>query len=319
MSAGEAAIKIARRITAGIDALINFLILVLLLFMFACGFYALWDTQQIYYAASGAHYEIYKPTADNTISFDELRAVNPEVIGWISVYGTNIDYPLVHSSDSMKYVNTAADGSYSLSGAIFLDSMCPDDFSSYSAVIHGHNMSADVMFGQLKNFRQKDYFDQHRFGNLYFNGRDHGLIIFEYLQADAYDFDVYDVSVKGEEEQTAFLNLLDEKAIQYRDVGQNEADQIVLLSTCALGFTNARDVLACVITDETFEDTLQTEKEENSLFDFSRFNQSSKKGLPLWIISLLILCITISVYIIYKNYTVKHSYRKTETVISDDI
>lgn len=319
-SSGAAA-RVARKITAAVDSLVNFAVLALLMSMLFFGVYALWDSHQVSSGASRTRFEIYKPTPENTMSFGELREINPEVIGWISIYGTNIDYPLVRSSDNMKYLNTAADGSYSLSGAIFLDALCPADFSGYSSVIHGHNMSGNVMFGELKNFSEEDYFNTHRFGNLYFNGRDHGLEIFEYLQADAYDFDVYNVSVENMEERAAFLDVLKGKSAQYRDAGQAGADRIVLLSTCALGYTNGRDILACVITDETFEDNLHQNEPRNSLFDSGRmFRHSSRDGVPLWILSVIILCVTIAVYVAYNKFTIKNnaSERGTETPASDD-
>ncbi|MDO5445777.1 MAG: class B sortase [Eubacteriales bacterium] len=312
----QRAARFFRRVVSLADSLVDFVVLILLLAMLAFGSYALWDSQQVSSAASRTRFEVYKPSSENSYTFDELREINPEVIGWITVYGTNIDYPLVQSSESNKYINTAADGTYSLSGAIFLDSLCPADFSAYNSVIHGHNMAGDVMFGQLKNFSEPDYFSAHRFGNLYYNGQNHGLVIFEHLQADAYDFDVYNVSVNGREEQTEYLELLRGMSTQYRDAGQGDAEHIVLLSTCALGYTNGRDILACVIMDQTFEDDFTEEETENSLFaldSLKRWNEFDR--LPLWIWALILFGFILLVYIIFSvccSRACKRRARKAE-------
>ena len=53
--------------------------------------------------------------------FHKLQQVNPEVIGWINVYGTNIDYPLVQAKDNEKYLNKDSKGEFAATGAIFLE------------------------------------------------------------------------------------------------------------------------------------------------------------------------------------------------------
>lgn len=96
---------------------------------FALGCYVLWDSKQILQAADTNRYEVYKPTEDKSKSFEELQALNPEVIGWVTVDGTHIDYPVTQASDNDKYVNTDAEGKYSLAGSIFLDYRNQKDFT----------------------------------------------------------------------------------------------------------------------------------------------------------------------------------------------
>ena len=56
------------------------------------------------------------------IDFDALAQTNPEIVGWIYVPGTNINYPVVQTNNNSKYLNTLFDGTANASGAIFLDS-----------------------------------------------------------------------------------------------------------------------------------------------------------------------------------------------------
>ena len=71
----------------------NGLVLLLLLGL-AYGCYALWDSQNLAQEATAEQYAVYKPQED-TLGFAELQALNEDVIGWITVYGTPIDYPVV--------------------------------------------------------------------------------------------------------------------------------------------------------------------------------------------------------------------------------
>ena len=114
---------IARKMIKGANGVVDTIVLIIVILLVAFAGYALWDSNQIYQAADKSNYAIYKPTIeDEGKSFKELQAVNAEVFAWLTVYGTNIDYPVTQGTDNMKYVSTNAEGLYSLSGAIFLDS-----------------------------------------------------------------------------------------------------------------------------------------------------------------------------------------------------
>ena len=100
-------------------------LLAALVFLF--GFYALWDANQVYSQASSSEYEAYRPVStiekDELASFSgfhKLQQVNPEVLGWINVYGTNIDYPLVQAKDNEKYLNKDSKGEFAATGLFSL-------------------------------------------------------------------------------------------------------------------------------------------------------------------------------------------------------
>ena len=111
--------KIAKFIVNGIDHMVNLIALLLVLMTMFLSCYMLWDSNQVYQAADAKNYETYIPTEKQTKSFEELQKINPDVIGWIRVNDTNINYPLLQTDDDDTYMNTDAEGKYSLSGAIF--------------------------------------------------------------------------------------------------------------------------------------------------------------------------------------------------------
>ena len=237
-----------------INGTVNLVILTVILLLIAFAGYALWDSNQVIQSADSTHYAIYKPTAENEgRSFQELQALNPEVIAWLTVYGTNIDYPVTQGPDNMKYVNTGAEGQYSLAGAVFLDYRNNKNFTDFNNILFGHNMAGQTMFGQVGDFRDKSIFDSHPYGNLYFNGKNHGIEFFAFVHTNAYDNTVLTPNILGSEQQQSYLDNLLEKAINKRDIGITVHDNIILLNTCSAHSTNGRDILIGRITDSNYE------------------------------------------------------------------
>ncbi|MDR2895559.1 MAG: class B sortase [Propionibacteriaceae bacterium] len=215
--------------------------------------YALWDSGQVIHEAEAANHQIWRPSGDDSVSFHELQAINPEVFAWLRVYGTGIDYPVTQAGDNAKYVNTNAQGEYSLSGSIFLDYRNDQHFGDFNSVVYGHHMEKSAMFGDLDRFAERDFFDAHRFGDLYFDGARHGVEFFAFIHTDAYDKDIFSAPV-GQVDRGALLAAIDGKATHRHAADISIEDRLVLLTTCAASSTNGRDVLVGVIAEETFAD-----------------------------------------------------------------
>jgi SrtB family sortase len=188
--------------------------------------------------------------------------MNPEVIAWLDLYGTGIDYPVTQGKDNMKYVNTNAAGSYSLAGSLFLDSGADASFADFASVIYGHHMEGKALFGGLSLFAGRDYFEDHTYGRLYAAGRWYGLEAVAFVRADAYDGEVYRAGITAPEDRRSYLEALSARALNVRDesgleegcAGEPAGERLVLLSTCSPGATNARDILVCRLTDKVVPD-----------------------------------------------------------------
>ena len=247
---------VARRIIRALSMLLNRALVVVLCLPLAMGCYALWDSHMVYERANVEQWQPYKPTEPEPLSFWELQRINPEVRAWLSVYGTNIDYPVCQAAQGSedKYVTTNAKGEYSLSGALFMDTANAADFSDFATIVYGHHMERKAMFGAISDFSQREFFDEHRYGNLFANDTDYGLEFFCFLDADAYDRSIYRHTFAGDGEREDYLKLLHERARNWRtgvEIGKD--DHIVLLSTCSSGYTNAREILVGKICNERFE------------------------------------------------------------------
>ena len=230
------------------DLMLELFLLVLLIF----GGYSLWDSHQVYQAADAANYTVYRPSEDDTKSFDELRAINPEVIGWLTVIDTPIDYPLTQADNNETYINTNVEGEFTLSGSIFLDYRNSPDFDDFYNIVYGHHMEQKLMFGSLSDFAEKAYFDSHPYGNLFYQGKNHGLEFFALVLTDAYDGRFFHPDLEEEEERESLLEHVFAEAIQKRDLPVTIHDHLVVLSTCTSTITNGRYLLFGKISEDLY-------------------------------------------------------------------
>lgn len=307
-------LSVGRRAVRILDSVVDFAALLMFLLLLFFGIYAVWDTNQVQTAAASNVYQIYKPTVTDTRTFDDFRAVNSDVFGWLTVYGTNIDYPLVQSDSNEKYLNTAADGTYSMAGSIFLDYRNNKDFSDFNNIIHGHHMAGEVMFGEIGYFKDESYFEEHKYGSIYYDGKYHGIDFFAFLEVDAYDNTVFRPPLTDEQSRAEYLQLIEDTAIHYRDVGVTTEDKIVLLATCTTSITNGRHLLVGVIREDVREDSfaaLQDTTEQTVEQSFNTLVSSGQWVLLVCIFLFVLALILVIVILIVKRK--KKSREGTET------
>lgn len=279
-----------------LDKFIDLIAVLLLLLMFSYGMFSIWDNQKILLNGQSSEYQTFKPETSNAPSLSELQKKNPDVFAWLNVYGTQIDYPVLQSGDNEKYLNTDVLGNYKMSGSIFMDYRNKKDFSDFNSIIYGHHMAESAMFGDLDKFKDQKFFKEHAFGNLYFQGKDHGVKFFAFLNVDAFDAQIYQTPVTGRENSQRYLDAVKEKSQSYRELNVRPEDRLVLLSTCSTDATNGRYVLVGVITDKkiAIPKELQTKTQQNTFtgkaVNYLRsFRLKSQKSLLLFILLFLVL------------------------------
>ena len=85
-----------------------------------------------------------------------LIAVNGDCIGWLSIDGTSISYPVMYTpSEPQKYLRRSFYGQYSQSGVPFLDSRC--SMNGGNLIIYGHNMKNGTMFAPLLSYAEEAF------------------------------------------------------------------------------------------------------------------------------------------------------------------
>lgn len=99
----------------------------------------------------------------DSINLDYWKKKNPDVYAWIRIPGTNIDYPILQSSDMEEgyYLTHDIDRESNIYGALYTEKYNSRDFRDSNTIIYGHNMNDGSMFGSLKKFIETDYFTKH--------------------------------------------------------------------------------------------------------------------------------------------------------------
>jgi len=178
-----------------------------------------------------------REAADNRFVLDMQGEVNEEIIGWLEIPDTRIDYPIVKGEDNDFYLTRDVYRQQASAGSIFMDSQCPEDFSGFNNIIYGHNMKNKSMFGDLDLFAEDSFFESNRKGWIYLRGETLHLEIFAYMVIRMDDEMIY--SLDPEQEQ--FMDYVRNKAQNFREPAA--PGNIVTLSTCSYQFNNARTVL----------------------------------------------------------------------------
>ena len=95
------------------------------------------------------------PNMERIVDFQNLQQINPEILAWITVPGTPIDYPVALGEDNSYYLNHTVTGESNILGSIF--ATAGTDFEESHIILYGHNMASGKMFGSLKKYHDKDF------------------------------------------------------------------------------------------------------------------------------------------------------------------
>jgi len=196
-------------------------------------------------ALFNADFEINGQTGDagiivNQSVVDMQNSVNNDVVGWLYIPDTRIDYPVVAADDNEYYLRRDIYHHQSNAGSIFMDYRCKCGLSKFNTIIYGHSMKNKSMFGDLKLFGDPDFFNMHTRGALFTVDGAYMLDIFAYMVVGADDKLIYDPSA----ETDVFLEYVRRFARQYREPVPGN---IVTLSTCAYEYDGARTVVLAAL------------------------------------------------------------------------
>jgi len=204
--------------------------------------YRVWCINKDYRAEAEIHGQVleYRPRPEDPVnqSVIDLQEKYPDVVGWLTVPNTSIDYPFVWYKDNDYYLRRNLDGEDATAGTLFMDCRCQADFTSPNTIIYGHHMKNGSMFGTLKAFADGDFFAANPRGAVYLPRETLVLEFFAYLVVNHTDQEIYGVGLSE-----SYLAYVKRNARQYRDIGLADGDRIATLSTCSYEFNDARMVL----------------------------------------------------------------------------
>ena len=110
------------------------------------------------------------------IDWEYLKSINEDIIAWIEIEGTQINYPILKDNGNLYYLKHNYLKKYNSNGSIFTLDKQP--FEDYETLLYGHNMRNDTMFSLLGNYLDKDFLFAHQKINIYTPTFDYEGIIF---------------------------------------------------------------------------------------------------------------------------------------------
>ena len=167
------------------------------------------------------------------VDFDALREQYPDVVAWIKMDDVDVSYPIVQGDDNEHYLHYDPAGHESVDGSIFLDSRNASLDDDFYALVYGHNMLDESMFGKLDDYTSADFY-----------GKGTGTFCI-YTPSGSYRYQIFAVNVVAPTDQAyttgftdtqvfdAFVKQLEENSMYDTGVEVTGNDHVITLSTCS--------------------------------------------------------------------------------------
>lgn len=166
------------------------------------------------------------------VNFDNLKKINSDVVGWIKVNGTNINYPFVQSKDNKYYLTHSFNKSYNNAGWVFLDYR-NNNINNRNTIIYAHGRTDKTMFGTLRKVLNNGWIN---------NTNNYVIKISTEKENSLWQiFSIYHIPTtndylqtefKDEREYQSFLNILKNRSNHNFNTSITSNDTILTLSTC---------------------------------------------------------------------------------------
>ncbi|MBQ0038243.1 MAG: class B sortase [Clostridiales bacterium] len=112
------------------------------------------------------------------VDFNALREINPDIVGWIYIEDTNINYPIAQGPDNSYYLSRMYNKQWDGCGCIFMDYLNSPDFSDSNSVIYGHHMKNGSMFHDLDGYKGQEFYETHKTAYLLTPDKNYQIILF---------------------------------------------------------------------------------------------------------------------------------------------
>lgn len=163
---------------------------------------------------------------------DVLKKENPDVVGYIKIPGTTIDYPVMQTKNNPDfYLNHDFDKEYSFYGTPYLSEYC-DLKESDNLIIYGHNINGGKMFGALMQYKDEEFYKKHKTIK-FITDQENEYEIFAVMSVNIYEFEYWKFTIaRDEDEYNEFVNTVLGYSIYNTDVIPKYGEQMICLSTC---------------------------------------------------------------------------------------
>ena len=182
------------------------------------------------------------------VDFDALKKINPDVVGWIYLEDSKVNFPVVQGEDNQEYLYWLINGDYNSAGTPFVDYRNAWDFSDRNTVIYGHNMNNGAMFADIHKYEDQEYYDSHPVVWLLTPKQNYRLEVFAGYKTGL-DANAWQMFFTSDNEFMEWVDNAREKSAFESAVVPTVGDRIVTLSTCSDSANQIRFVLLGVIRE----------------------------------------------------------------------
>ena len=194
--------------------------------------------------------EISNTETERMLKVKSLQEQNSDIVGWLEIEGTKINYPVLQASDNKYYLNHNYKRKKSELGSIFLDYNYDFNIPSTNLLIYGHNTQNGEMFQNLLKYAKKDFYKKHpiiRFTTADEDAEYEIISVFKskvYYQSDKNVFKYYFfINANNETEYNDYISNIKKLSLYKIDATAKYNDQLITLSTCSYHTKDGRFVV----------------------------------------------------------------------------
>lgn len=191
---------------------------------------------------SGEEQETNWPVVD----FTALAEINSDIVAWIYIEDTEINYPVVQGSDNQYYLKHLFSGEWNSLGCIFLDTRNAPDFSDPNSIVYGHHMKNGTMFSGLTEYKKQEFYNAHPAILIMTPEQNYRIEVFAGYVANVKD-NAWEVDFGADTVFEDWQKSVKERSCFESEITPVTTDRIVTLSTCSYEFDNARFVIFGII------------------------------------------------------------------------
>ncbi len=188
--------------------------------------------------------------SERMLKLEELHAENNDIVAWIEIADTNINYPVLHTDNNSFYLNHNYKKKYSASGSIFLDEAVDMDLPSSNFLMYGHRNKNKIMFEHLLKYKDYDFYKNHKTIKFTTLKEDKEYEILAVFYSRVYYTDEKNVfryyfftNAETQEEYDYYVSEAKKASIYDTGVSANYGEQLITLSTCEYSKKNGRFVV----------------------------------------------------------------------------
>ena len=240
-----------------VDKSLDIILFFVSILFLGVGVYALIDNRLVIHDAGIPDSFKQSAIADREYpSVTELQKTNPDIVAWLTLDNTPVDYPITQAANNSKYLTIDYKGEHFIGGNPFVDyrnRFLHDDYT----IIYGHRMNQGKMFGSLVEYADASYMQKHLSGTITTEDGTRQLEVIAYIVEDITNTTIYNLADNRIQSNGDILTSISTKAVtvngkytrEYLRSEEAGQWQLLLLSTCDKNSRRYRDLLLLRIGD----------------------------------------------------------------------